>query len=69
MKPHTTEIRCTIHNVHFMSETPEGSNMVPTCSFCQQEKINRLREELELANDHKEALLRAINIKLLSEPA
>lgn len=67
-KPGMHTMRCTVHGVHFASEQYQKSPMPPACCYCLEEKLARARTDLAAATQHRDALLRAIEIKQLFEP-
>lgn len=55
------EFRCTVHNIKFAAEPIP--NRVIGCPYCQQERMSIMRDKLDEATCHRDALLRAIEIK------
>lgn len=59
--------RCTIHNLEFAcGDLPKGRDVAlhVKCPLCQNEEIGNLRSKLADVEDHRDTLLKAIDIKL-----
>lgn len=56
-----TLLRCTIHNVTFGAE-PMELHLIE-CPACMRQKIQQLSERVTTISSHRDALLRAIEIK------
>lgn len=65
-----TTWRCFIHNIYFSAESaiPGNANPSPVeCFLCLREERNRLEAIAHRAQDERDALLRAIEIKRTAE--
>ncbi len=58
--------KCTLHNVEFGSDTKDA--FMDKCPVCHRQEMEKLRAEVLKLTDHRDALLRAIEIKQTVEP-
>ena len=52
---------CTIHGVRFEQQDADGAYL--NCPACSRKDIARLTAELKAVTEHRELLLRAIDLK------
>lgn len=70
-KPEMQAWRCIAHNAAFEVQelrNEHGERRLVRCPYCMAEEIDKLRDRLDEAEGHRNALLTAIDIKRLLEP-
>lgn len=58
---------CQIHHTKFAAQDLKGR--IVECPYCLRDQMNVLRDKLNTVEGHRDALLRAIEIKQTVEPA
>lgn len=56
-----TEMRCMVHDVRFAAEVPKGGHL--HCPFCSAEELAAERLLRARAEQHRDILLQAIDLK------
>lgn len=67
-EPRLQTFRCTIHNVVFGAQSGVDVVLV-RCPLCADAETKKLRAEVEKLTEHRDLLLRAIDLKLTIAPA
>lgn len=62
-------LRCILHNIQFSMEVNDVNEHLNTCPLCRDAEFFSLRQELEKVKYHRDALLRAIEVKETVIPA
>ena len=60
--------RCTIHNIDFEYPEVTKDQYYCECPWCLQDELKKAKVELKASQEHRAALLRAIEIKRTIEP-
>ena len=65
------EFTCTIHNLAFGFDTlpePYKIGFVPGCPCCAYDRIDQIRTKCEETMEHRDLLLKAINLAATLQP-